>query len=126
MVHKIQGRVRHSSYRKSRDEAGPQKTCRQGFSLSLNPTALYFGFSLCCCRLSNGTRQISHLTVLAFGKGWLPFYILLSKLSGKKSDWPILVQLLSIETNQSFPGSMLGQRTALAEGAYVEITQRRD
>lgn len=33
MVHEIQGRVRHSSYRKSRDEARPQRSWKQGFSL---------------------------------------------------------------------------------------------
>lgn len=51
---------KHSGYGKSRDEAGHQKSWKQGFFLSLNPTSLYFRFTLCCYRMAPNTQGKFH------------------------------------------------------------------
>lgn len=87
-------------------------------TLCLLTLLLCISHCFCCCRcLTWGKLPI--LTALAIGKGWLPFSILLLTISGKNSDWPILVHLLPLETSHSLPGSRLRKRIAPAERVCV-------
>lgn len=71
-------------------------------------THIHVWDSVCCSRLGPLKRHVSPLTAVATGDITLSFYILLSILSEQNSDWPLLVQL---ESNQSQLWSTLGDRS---------------
>lgn len=70
-MYKIQGGIKHSCYRKSRDEARLQKSWKKGHSMSLNSIALYFTLFL-LLQMSN-MRQVAHLNSFSHWKGMTPF-----------------------------------------------------